>query len=55
MRKDIGFALDTERQHGAPLPLTALVDQFYGQLQQRGDNMLDTSTHIKLLQNDARE
>jgi 3-hydroxyisobutyrate dehydrogenase-like beta-hydroxyacid dehydrogenase len=55
MRKDLGFALDTARQLGAPLPLTALVDQFYGQLQQRGDNRLDTSSLIKLLQNAARE
>jgi 3-hydroxyisobutyrate dehydrogenase-like beta-hydroxyacid dehydrogenase len=30
MRKDLSMALDAARQHGARLPLTALVDQFYG-------------------------
>ncbi len=49
MRKDLGIVLDTARSNGVPLPLTAIVDQFYAQLQARGRNRSDTSSLITLL------
>lgn len=49
MRKDLGFALDEARRNGAHLPLTALVDQFYSQVQALGGNRWDTSSLIVLL------
>ncbi|MGD9600627.1 MAG: NAD(P)-dependent oxidoreductase [Gammaproteobacteria bacterium] len=51
MRKDLGIVLDEGRRNGAPLPLTALVDQFYGELQRRGHHRLDTSSLMLLLRN----
>jgi 3-hydroxyisobutyrate dehydrogenase-like beta-hydroxyacid dehydrogenase len=50
MRKDLGIVLDEARRNGAALPTIALVDQFYGALQLRGRNRLDTSSLITLLQ-----
>ncbi len=50
MRKDLGIVLDTARTNGVSLPLTAIVDQFYGQLQARGRNRSDTSSLITLLE-----
>lgn len=44
MRKDLGIALDAARQNGATLPLTALVDQFYADVQKAGGGRLDTSS-----------
>ncbi len=49
MRKDLGLVLDEARRNGARLPLTALVDQFYADLQAAGGNRLDTSSLIKRL------
>jgi 3-hydroxyisobutyrate dehydrogenase-like beta-hydroxyacid dehydrogenase len=49
MRKDLGIVLDEATRNGAPLPVTALVDGFYAQLQQRGGNRLDTSSIIEVL------
>jgi 3-hydroxyisobutyrate dehydrogenase-like beta-hydroxyacid dehydrogenase len=49
MRKDLGLCLDEGRRIGAALPVTALVDQFYGDLQRAGDNRLDTSSLIRRL------
>jgi 3-hydroxyisobutyrate dehydrogenase len=49
MRKDLGLVLDEARRNGAQLPVTALVDQFYAELQVRGDRRLDTSSLIKRL------
>ena len=46
MRKDLGFCLDEARRNGAALPLTALVDQFYADVQALGGNRLDTSSLI---------
>ncbi|BDM64590.1 hypothetical protein NFHSH190041_20420 [Shewanella sp. NFH-SH190041] len=43
MRKDLGIALAEARSNGAQLPLTALVDQFYAEMQHRGYNRADTS------------
>lgn len=49
MRKDLGLVLDEARRNGARLPVTALVDQFYGDVQQMGGNRWDTSSLIKRL------
>jgi len=49
MRKDLGIGLDAGRKNGARLPLTALVDQFYAQLQAIGGGRWDTSSLIRLL------
>jgi len=49
MRKDLGIALDEARHNGARLPVTALVDQFYADLQAGGGNRHDTSSLIKRL------
>ncbi|WP_425470873.1 NAD(P)-dependent oxidoreductase [Trinickia fusca] len=46
MRKDLGFCLDEAKRNGASLPLTALVDQFYGDVQQLGGSRFDTSSLI---------
>ena len=52
MRKDLGICLEEAKSNGARLPVTALVDQFYAQVQARGGNRFDTSSLIHLLQND---
>jgi 3-hydroxyisobutyrate dehydrogenase-like beta-hydroxyacid dehydrogenase len=44
MRKDLGICLNQARRLGISLPLTALVDQFYGEVQEMGGNRLDTSS-----------
>jgi 3-hydroxyisobutyrate dehydrogenase/2-hydroxy-3-oxopropionate reductase len=49
MRKDLGLVLDEAKRNGARLPVTALVDQFYGDVQQMGGNRWDTSSLIKRL------
>ncbi|MGF1641419.1 MAG: NAD(P)-dependent oxidoreductase [Rhodospirillales bacterium] len=49
MRKDLGIVLDEARRNGAALPVTALVDQFYAQIQRRGGGRWDTSSLIRLL------
>ena len=49
MRKDLGLVLDEGRRNGAKLPVTALVDQFYGDVQTMGGNRWDTSSLIKRL------
>ncbi|WP_416760645.1 NAD(P)-dependent oxidoreductase [Roseateles sp. So40a] len=49
MRKDLGLVLDEARRNGARLPLTALVDQFYADVQEMGGNRFDTSSLIKRL------
>lgn len=49
MRKDLGICLDEARSNGAPLPVTALVDQFYGDVQRMGGGRYDTSSLIKRL------
>jgi 3-hydroxyisobutyrate dehydrogenase-like beta-hydroxyacid dehydrogenase len=50
MRKDLGLVLDEARRNGAQLPVTALVDQFYAELQAAGGNRADTSSLIQRLQ-----
>jgi 3-hydroxyisobutyrate dehydrogenase/2-hydroxy-3-oxopropionate reductase len=49
MRKDLGLVLNEAKRNGSRLPVTALVDQFYADLQAAGDNRLDTSSLIKRL------
>ncbi len=50
MRKDLGLVLDEARRNGARLPVTALVDQFYADVQRMGGNRWDTSSLIRRLQ-----
>jgi len=49
MRKDLSICLAEARANGAALPVTAIVDQFYAQLQRRGEGRADTSSLIRLL------
>ena len=49
MRKDLGIAMAEARRNGSSLPVTALVDQFYGELQAMGASRMDTSSLIKRL------
>ncbi len=49
MRKDLGLVLDEARHNGARLPVTALVDQFYADVQAQGGQRWDTSSLIKRL------
>ncbi len=49
MRKDLGLVLDESRRNGARLPVTALVDQFYADVQAMGGQRWDTSSLIKRL------
>ena len=49
MRKDLGLVLDEARRNGAQLPVTALVDQFYADLQALGGQRWDTSSLVKRL------
>ena len=49
MRKDLGLVLDEARRNGARLPVTALVDQFYADLQAQGGGRQDTSSLIRRL------
>lgn len=50
MRKDLGICLDTADENGASLPVTALVDQFYKDVQKMGGGRWDTSSLFKRLQ-----
>jgi len=49
MRKDLGICLAEARNNGAHLPVTALVDQFYGDVQEMGGGRWDTSSLIARL------
>ena len=50
MRKDLGIVLDEGRRNGANLPVTALVDQFYSEVQKMGGKRWDTSSLIARLE-----
>lgn len=50
MRKDLAITLNEARHNGATLPLTALVDQFYAQVQAMGGGRWDTSSLLTVLQ-----
>ena len=49
MRKDLGLVLDEARRNGAQMPVTALVDQFYAEVQALGGRRWDTSSLIRRL------
>ncbi len=49
MRKDLSICLDEARRNGAHLPATALVDQFYSEVQKMGGKRWDTSSLIARL------
>ncbi len=51
MRKDLGMCLDEARLNGAQLPLTALVEDFYARIQERGEGRLDNTALYRLLTN----
>ncbi len=51
MRKDLSICLDEARRNGASLPVTALVDQFYSEVQRMGGKRWDTSSLIARLNN----
>jgi 3-hydroxyisobutyrate dehydrogenase len=51
MRKDLSIALDEARKNGASLPVVAIVDQFYSEIQKMGGNRWDTSSLIARLNN----
>ena len=53
MRKDVGICLNEARRNGAAQPVTALIDQFYADLQRMGNNKLDTSSLILRLRQKA--
>jgi 3-hydroxyisobutyrate dehydrogenase-like beta-hydroxyacid dehydrogenase len=53
MRKDLAICLDESRRNGALLPVTAVVDQFYGKVQALGGGRWDTSSLIRLLERSA--
>jgi 3-hydroxyisobutyrate dehydrogenase len=50
MRKDLGICLDEARRNGANLPVTALVDQFYSEVQKMGGKRWDTSSLVARLE-----
>jgi len=49
MRKDFGLLLEEARRNGSQLPVTALVDQFYADIQKMGGQRWDTSSLIRRL------
>jgi len=55
MRKDLGLVLDEARRNGAQLPVTALVDQFYAELQADGGSRADTSSLVRRLRGKAAD
>lgn len=54
MRKDLGICFDEARRNGAQLPVAALVDQFYAEVQTKGGRRLDTSSLMMLLVDQIR-
>ncbi len=54
MRKDLAICLDEARRNGARLPVAALIDQFYANVEAMGGRRWDTSSLIALLQSDPR-
>jgi 3-hydroxyisobutyrate dehydrogenase len=50
MRKDLSICLDEARRTGAHLPVAALVDQFYSEVQEMGGKRWDTSSLIARLE-----
>jgi 3-hydroxyisobutyrate dehydrogenase len=52
MRKDLAIALDEARRNGAQLPVTALLDQFYADVQAMGGGRWDTCSLVRRLESD---
>ena len=52
MRKDLGLCLEEARRNGALLPVAALIDQFYAEIQAMGGGRWDTSSLIRRLRRD---
>lgn len=52
MRKDLGICLEEAKKNGARLPVIALIDQFYAQVQARGGSRWDTASLMNLLAKD---
>ncbi len=52
MRKDLGICLDEAHRNGARLPVTAIIDQFYSQVEGRGGSRWDTCSLMQLLGSD---
>ena len=52
MRKDLGICLEEAKKNGARLPATALIDQYYAQVQARGGSRWDTASLMNLLAKD---
>lgn len=55
MRKDLRIALEAARENGASVPVAAMVDQFYAEVQSMGGSRWDTSSLIERLRNAARK
>ncbi len=55
MRKDLGLAMDEGRGLGVSLPITALVNQFYAEVQAMGGGRMDTSALVRRLPNPAKK
>ena len=53
MRKDLGLCLEEARRNGALLPVAALIDQFYAEVQAMGGGRWDTSSLIRRLRRDV--
>ena len=51
MRKDLAFALQEATRNGAQLPVTQLVDEYYGQVENMGGSRYDTSSLLFRLKN----
>ncbi len=49
MRKDLDIVMAEAKRNGAKLPITAIIDQYYAEIQKQGGGRLDTSSLIKLL------
>ena len=55
MRKDLAICLDEARRNGSNLPIAALVDQFYSEVQQMNGSRWDTSSLLKRLQKNRKQ
>ncbi|MCP5266679.1 MAG: NAD(P)-dependent oxidoreductase [Burkholderiaceae bacterium] len=55
MRKDLGLCLAEADRNGATLPITALIDQFYGEIQRAGGGRFDTSSLIRRLRHPSAD
>jgi len=47
MRKDLKIAMEEAKRNNSPLPITKIVDEYYGEIQKMGGNRWDTSSLIK--------